>query len=175
MRYIKTFEAYGSGSSLDAVTTMLSFMAKLGSGMQQKLAQAKLDCIQEVTCTPLAELFDEETIEKIKRRVHPVVKECYANALHTAECLVEQNVEYCEGYIIFQGIPIEHAFNKIGDKYFDVTQELAIGHDPSEQTYAVIGSWDPETALMVMASGPYQCYGEVFDKEFIENNKENVR
>jgi len=26
-----------------------------------------------------------------------------------------------------------------------------------------------------MASGPYKCYGAVFDKEFIENNKEKCK
>jgi hypothetical protein len=173
MRYIKSYNAFNE--SLDSVEQMLTAMSKFGSGIQQELAKEKLKSLTQVECTPLNELFDEDTIEKIKQRVHPKAKECYANSLHTAECLRDFGVEYCEGYLVFYGIPIDHAFNKIGDKYFDVTQEIALGHPVDEQEYAVLGSWDPDTALMWMATGPYKCYGEVFNKEFFETHQENVK
>lgn len=174
MKYVKTFEQH-TQSSTNPVSQLLGWMAKLGSGMQQKLAQAKLQALTPIQCQPLEKVLKEEDVKRIKQGVRPRAKECYANAYHTAAILNNKDVKYVEGYIVYAGIPIEHAFNKIGDQYFDVTQEVALGKDVSEQQYFTIGEWDADTALMFMASGEYQCYGGVFDKEFIENNPEPVK
>ena len=32
-------------------------------------------------------------------------------------------------------IPIEHAFNRVGDKYVDITFELALNNDPTQYEY----------------------------------------
>jgi hypothetical protein len=54
----------------------------------------------------------------------PVKRECYKNAFKVVSDNYTHNIMYVEGYVIFHDIPIEHAWNKIGDIYFDVTAEL---------------------------------------------------
>ena len=124
MKYLKAYETY-KADNLAEVRHMLEIMSNFEGNLWTDIAKAKLNALTEVEVVPLSELFDKKTITEIKKRVRPVPKECYSNSFHTAEFLSEFDVEYCEGYIVFMGIPIEHAFNKIGDKYFDVTQELA--------------------------------------------------
>lgn len=174
MKYVKTFESY-SADDTDPLRKMLEAMSKFGSGMQKKLAKEKLSVMKPVKCVRLKDAIGPEAVEKVKIYVRPEKKNCYANALHVAEYLREHDVKYCEGWLIMHGLPIEHAFNKTGDTYFDVTEEFALDGDPAEYTYVVLGEWDPDTALQVMATGPYKCYGEVFDKEFISKHPENIK
>lgn len=55
----------------------------------------------------------------------PVVKECYKNA-HLLTLLFPDRVQYVEGKTnVF--IPIYHAFNRVGNKYIDITFEFALG------------------------------------------------
>lgn len=174
MQYIKTFENYTT-SFFESLKTMLTAMSKMGSGIQQELAKAKLAAVKPCGCVKLAAAIGEDNAKTLLSRVSIKQKECYANALHVAERCSELGVEYCEGWIFYHGIPIDHAFNKIGDIYFDVTAEFALKDNPEMREYAVLGSWDPTTALMIMATGPYKCYGDVFNKEFFETHQENVK
>ncbi len=52
---------------------------------------------------------------------HPQLKQCYQNSFDVV--MLNKDVKYCEGFVSFMGIPIEHAWNKIGDEYFDVTAD----------------------------------------------------
>lgn len=47
---------------------------------------------------------------------------CYRNAINTIK-EYSKDILYVEGYSFYDGILIPHAWNKIGDKYFDVTAE----------------------------------------------------
>lgn len=64
-------------------------------------------------------------IELIRRTVRPVVKGCYRNA-HLLTLLFPDRVQYVEGKTN-AFIPIDHAFNRVGDKYIDITFEFALG------------------------------------------------
>lgn len=174
MKYIKTFESL-SNDELSTLKNMLEKMSQYGSGMQKELAKAKLNSMKVVKAKKIADAINSDVVDIIKQRVRPEKKNCYANSLHAAEFLRDYDVRYCEGWLLFHGFPIEHAFNKVGDEYFDVTEEFALDGNPEDFTYVVLKDWDPGTALMVMASGPYKCYGEVFDKEFISEHPENVK
>lgn len=81
-------------------------------------------------------------------------------------------VKYVEGYMTVIGIPIDHAFNKIGDYYFDVTVDFLLD-SKDKGDYNVIGEWDYREALSIMAEEGY--YGGVFDTLFKNSYKENVR
>lgn len=172
MTYVKTFENFSENSN--GLIQMLTAMSRFGSGIQQELAKKKLDSLKAVSCVPLTEAVGEDAAKKTIERVKIAKKECYANALHTAECLRSLDVKYCEGWMMLYGIPIEHAFNKVGDTYFDVTAEIALGDDVTKTEYYVIGEWDPDTALQIMASGD-QCYGEVFNKQFFKSHTEKIK
>lgn len=84
---------------------------------------------KRVEVVKAADVFDEREIELIRRTVRPVVKECYKNA-HLLTLLFPDRVQYVEGKTnVF--IPIDHAFNRVGNKYIDITFEFALGSDPT--------------------------------------------
>jgi len=174
MRYIKTYENYNA-DELESLKSMLDAMSRFGSGIQKNLAKEKLNVMKVVKVKKVSDAINPQAAEIIKEKVRPEKKNCYANSLHAAEFLREYDVRYCEGWLLLHGFPIEHAFNKVGDEYFDVTEEFALNGNPEEYTYVVLDDWDPDTALMVMATGPYKCYGEVFDKEYISKHPENIK
>ena len=69
----------------------------------------------------------EITISKTPKGIDkgfPRKRECYKNAFKVVSDNYNNEILYVEGIIIFHGIPIEHAWNKIGDTYFDVTAEI---------------------------------------------------
>lgn len=62
---------------------------------------------------------------KFKKRPGSQPKQCFNNAFKSLSA--SENSKYVLGYILFKGIPIEHAWIKEGNEYFDVTL------DPSKQ------------------------------------------
>ena len=92
---------------------------------------------KRVEVVKAADVFDEREIELIRRTVRPVVKECYKNA-HLLTLLFPDRVQYVEGKTnVF--IPIDHAFNRVGNKYIDITFEFALGFRPN--AIRICGVW----------------------------------
>jgi hypothetical protein len=55
----------------------------------------------------------------------PQIKRCYDNSIAVVRKNIGKQVFYCEGIYHVQGsVPTEHAWNRIGDQYFDVTYNL---------------------------------------------------
>ena len=77
----------------------------------------------EVEITSIEELFTYEQIYLVYSLIE--MHECHGNAFHIALYLkCEPPIEIVEGYLEdSNGIRTPHAFNKIGDKYFDYTLE----------------------------------------------------
>jgi hypothetical protein len=48
------------------------------------------------------------------------------------------------------GLPIEHAFNKVDGKYVDITIELALEDDPTNDPHAVYGDFDTDTVRKIL-------------------------
>lgn len=71
-----------------------------------------------------------KTPKDIIKGVHSI-KECFKNAYKIVSDNYSKDVKYVEGIVVYSGIPIEHAWNKIGDIYFDVTAEIK-GHKYDE-------------------------------------------
>jgi len=174
MKYVKTFESY-NGDETESLKKLLDAMMNLGSGIQKDIAKEKLSLMKQVKVKKVSDAIDKNAADIIRTSVRPKKKNCYENSLHAAEYLKAYDVKYCEGWIMIHGIPIDHAFNKVGDDYFDVTKEFALGGNPEEYTYVVLKDWDPDTALQIMANGPYKCYGDVFNKEYISKHPENIK
>ena len=80
----------------------------------------------EVKMTSIQELFDDATCAEIIKLLMP--RQCHYNSFRIALMLSEKgiDVEYCEGYL-YAPYPIEHCFNRIGDKYFDPLWEYYKG------------------------------------------------
>lgn len=161
------------------IVDMLKFFAKSASGYQQYLFDKKAKDADSVDIVPLSEVFTPEEIKEIKKRVNPKPKMCYENAWKLMDRFYyegKHEILYCEGYLNFKGLPIEHAFNKVDGKYVDCTVELALNKDVTEDTYVVIGEFDVETVREVLLENGF--YGNVYDnielKKFKELSKKDI-
>lgn len=121
-----------------------------------------------IRIAPLSEVFDEETIRMIKEAIDPQPKECYRNATMLCE-LFKGIVSYVEGRFTVCGLfSTEHAWNKIEDKYIDITAELALGRtNPNEEKYIALGEYDDNEVLSYCIQS--KVYGGIYEQKFLEN------
>ena len=158
------------------IKQMLEFFAQNMSGVQAELFKQKAEDADSIDIVPLNEVFTEQEIQEIKRRLRPQPKMCYENAYKLMDRFSydsNHEIEYVEGYINMKGFPIEHAFNKVDGKYVDVTIELALGKDPTEDTYVKIGEFDLDTVREILLQNQY--YGQIYETIFLNKYKENVK
>lgn len=107
------------------------------SGNQKKYHDIIMKHAKVVHCAPIAEVLTPEQIERIKIAINPQAKECFKNAQNVVRYI--HGAVYVEGQLGIGGvIGIEHGFNRIGDKYFDITAELALGKDVTKEDYISI-------------------------------------
>lgn len=161
------------------IVDMLKMMSQYGSGYQKYLFDKKAADADSVDIVPLSEVFSDEEIEEIKKRVRPQPKMCYENAWKLMDRFYyegKHDIKYCEGYLNMKGLPIEHAFNKVDGKYVDVTIELALGKPVDSDTYVVIGEFDEDTVRDILLDNGY--YGNIYDsielKKFKELSKKDI-
>lgn len=96
---------------------------KLASNTE-KAYQWELSQIKEVQLTSINDIPEVASkLKKIKKFAE--IKACYSNAFSIVHEILP-NALYIEGYYLHL-FPLAHAFNKIGDKYFDITTELVLG------------------------------------------------
>ena len=97
-------------------------------------------------------------MDYIRHVIKPKPKECYRNSHLLCEAFPER-ILYCEGKTNVP-IPIDHAFNKVGDAYIDITFELALHENPSIYEYVTFGEYDAKTIRKVVLETGY--YGEIY-------------
>jgi len=87
--------------------------------------------------------------------------------------LFPERVQYCEGKVL-AFFPIEHAFNRVGDKYVDITFEFALNDtELLQHEYVVFGEYDLQTINRVTKETGY--YGDIYRNVYIERVKDNPR
>lgn len=119
------------------VLDSLKQINSLLSGRQKECHDILMKHARVVHCSPLSEVLTPEQIDRIKKAIEPKAKECFKNAQNVVRYI--SGTEYVEGQYGIEGvIGVEHAFNKIGDKYFDVTAELVLGKDVTKEAYVSI-------------------------------------
>ena len=64
------------------------------------------------------------------------------------------------------GISIEHAFNRKGDKYFDITWELALNDKTDGVEYLSIGEYSQETINRIAIEN--EVYGDIVRSIFLK-------
>lgn len=120
---------------------MIETMTKIGSmvsGKQKKFCDWKISHAKVVKCVPVEEVLTPQEIERIKA-LKPMMKECFRNAASIVMFANIEGVAYVEGELgIGKTIGIEHAFNRRGDKYFDVTLELGAERDVTAEDYVSV-------------------------------------
>lgn len=139
----------------------LRTIAGIVSGSQAEFYNQMLKDAKPIKVAKLAEVYSTQEIAQIKALVDPQPKLCYKNA--TLFALYFPGVEYVEGKMTcFGKFGIEHAWNKVGDKYIDITMELALERDPSEEEYLALGEYDAATVSKICLDREY--YGEVYQE-----------
>lgn len=134
-------------------------IASITSGRQKEFFNFKLEHAKEVAPVSIRDVFTDEEIERIKREVRPEKKHCFKNA--TLMTQLFPDVVYVEGELGIMGvIGTEHAFNRKGDKYFDVTMEMCLGKDVTKESYVSILEEDDKDALtcFIMDTKTYGAY-----------------
>lgn len=151
---------------MSTLIEQLSQFADFTKGSNQgAFYRAKLDAAKDVKVEPLKSVLTKEQIDRISH-LNFKPKECYRNAFLVAQAL---NCEYVEGQMLFY-FGIDHAFNKIGNRYFDVTKELVLKENPSECEYISIGEYSWETAWNVFSEE--NCYTDVFNVLYVKSLKD---
>lgn len=112
---------------------------------------------QPVQCVSVYDVFTPDEIKSIKQLLKPQIKQCYRNSEMLCE-LFPNRVKYVEGYG-YSIFPIEHAFNRIGDKYIDITWELALHEDVTKKQYVSLIEADRNEVVKAMLdTGEYGGY-----------------
>ena len=121
-----------------------------------------------VKLTPIREVLTDEEINFILEYIRPIKHECYRNAHEATRIL---GVKYVEGFVEVGGLPIDHAFNKRGDKYFDITTELVL----KEQCKEYVSTWELEgleCTRISFITGVYGSYGRFLFDVILQRRKE---
>lgn len=118
-------------SQLRQVATLTQWDKGQQAFFDQQLADAK-----EIKMSKLSDVFTPREINLIKNIVRPQKNQCYRNSALMAE-LFPDRCKYVEGfgYSLFN---IDHAWNKVGDKYVDVTWELVLKEDTTKRVYVAL-------------------------------------
>ena len=142
-------------------------LAEIMQGKQKEYYERMLADATPIRIVPLSEVFDEETIRMIKEVINPQTKQCYKNATMLCE-MFKGIVSYVEGrYNVMGTFSTEHAWNKIEDKYIDITAELALGRtNPNEEEYVALGEYDYNGVLSYCIQS--KVYGGIYEQKFLE-------
>ncbi len=126
--------------------------------------QSIKDDLKPCKVVSIRELFTKEQIKIMETLVER--KQCFANSFRIAEVIRhwDDSIKYVEGRVLVANfLPIEHAWNKVGDKYFDATFELALGYDVTKESYAMLQEYKVYEVREVLLERGY--YGEIYYEE----------
>lgn len=147
---------------------MARMAEKLGfNPLQQQWFLKIAEVARPVKMHRAADVLDDFQMEYLLHVIKPGEKQCYKNALLLAQAFPE--IKYCEGKVAAP-VVIDHAFNKVGDKYIDITFEFALGENPRKFAYAAIGEYDADVATEVVCNTGF--YGDVFRYLYIQQAAE---
>lgn len=148
----------------------LQIIADLVQGSkQERYYRRMIKDARLIKVVKLSEIFSKTEIERIKTLINPKPKDCYRNATLLAKLIPD--AKYVEGKMTVCGIfGTEHAWNKIGDNYIDITMELALERNPIDEEYVMLGEYNADTVVRMCVESGF--YGNIYQKLFIKN-KEN--
>ena len=143
---------------------------------QEKYFASKIKNGKAVSCVSVRDVFTNDEIKKIRRFVRPQKRMCYKNA-HLMALAFPDRVKYVEGEVsIMCGrLGIEHAWNLVDGKYYvDVTFEMALNEDVTQEGYVSIGVYDVDTINDVARETG--VYGGIYENLYIHKlNKGRCR
>lgn len=134
-----------------------------GSKRAEFIQSIKAD-LKPCKVVSIRELFNDLQIDAMRTLVEQ--KRCFKNAFQIADVIRhwDGSIKYVEGRVLVANfLPIEHAWNKVGDKYFDATFELALGYDVTKESYAMLKEYKVSKVREVLLQRRY--YGEIYYEE----------
>ena len=119
----------------------LNLMIQCSRGNQREYFETMLSDIQPCKVVPCSKVFHMKDRRWIEKMVKP--KQCYRNAYKVCEHFSDRDVkpEYVEGKVLVCGIPIDHAWVRVGDYYIDPTFEFALCKNVKKEKYAILQSF----------------------------------
>lgn len=115
---------------------------------------------ESLKCVSAFDVLEDYQLEYIEHVLKPEPKECFRNAHLLTEAFPE--ITYCEGLAAVPFV-IDHAFNKVGDAYIDITFEFALGDNPRQYDYFKIAEYEAdEIAEAAFNTGYYGGYYNYF-------------
>ena len=150
----------------EAFVQEVRLMIRCSSGNQRvyfETMQSHLQPCKVVPCSKVFHLKDRRWIQKITKP-----KQCYRNAYKVCEHFADRDVkpEYVEGKVLVCGIPIDHAWVKVGDYYIDPTFEFALCKNVKKEKYAVLQQFP--LWLVRDYQMQTQVYGDIYRKWLTE-------
>ena len=123
----------------DMIETIKTFSKLCGDTAQGRFYKTKADKAKPIHLTSVKELFSEEELKKLLRDVKPKMHGCFQTAQRLS---MFHGFEYVEGeWGVGGGLGIEHAFNRKGDKYFDLTSEIVLKKNVEEEEFLSIAEF----------------------------------
>lgn len=148
--------------------------AFLQLGLNPKQRQYFADTIavaKRVEVVRAADVFNPYELEIIRGVLKPQPQQCYRNA-HLLCQLFPDDVLYCEGKT-HTLISIDHAFNRVGDKYVDITFEFALNDaELTEYEYVVFGEYNLQTIDRITEATGF--YGDIYRNVYVERLKRDT-
>lgn len=162
-------EAYGITNCMESIIIKeIEMMLELPLHERQKAYfQDLLNAAKPVKIVPAADVLEDYELDYIRHVIKPKPKECYRNSHLLCEAFPER-ILYCEGKTNVP-IPIDHAFNKVGDAYIDITFEFALHENPSIYEYVTFGEYDAKTIRKAVLETGY--YGEIYKWLYYQSKK----
>lgn len=146
-------------------------LRELGLGsMQTKFYDDMLEVAKEVEVVPISKVFSAAEVRQIIEVIRPQKRQCYRNAALLSE-MFPNKVRYVEGFTR-QYFNIEHAFNKVGDKYVDITFELALGEDVTKYEYVSLVEASSEEVLEDIREND-NITGDYYRRQYIKKLQAN--
>lgn len=144
-------------------------IADMMSGKQKDFWEWKLKNAQLLTYVKTDDIRKQypQIDEYLKNNPHNVnQKECFKNAGQL--CIEVEGVDYVEGEILYHGIPLEHAWNKIDGKYFDITKDILFPKNSDYSEYVKIIELDIIEYTRFMFK--YKHWGGFVREQYIREN-----
>lgn len=141
--------------------------AQLCTGKQRQFYRDMFEVAKPVEVVRAVDVLTPEQIEYLEHVIKPAPKQCYRNAYLLAEAFPEE-IQYCECKV---AIPfgIDHAINKVGESYIDITFEFALEDCPERYDYVVIGEWEfKDVRRIVRKTG---MYGDIYARTYWESKQ----
>lgn len=133
---------------MNPIINEIEVMQQITTGKQKEYYTDLLQTVKPVNVVSVKDVFTPEQISLIKKRIQPKRKQCYRNAGLLSYLFPD--VKYIEGKALPENLfPIDHAFNKVGDYYIDITFELVLKEDVSKTDYVVFGEYDNKQVIEV--------------------------